>query len=262
MLELDRISSLAVRRTISFRLITKAVCIGVLGVCAWAQDAQPSLGDAARKARKEHASSAHVPARQTTNEEDGPDAGGVWRVTLCSRTPCFQLSVTLPKSPRWIHPIAEPRPVLLPLAGREDDLNHAIRIYAAESLDPAYASVDLARRSLLQARFARPEYFGQPARLVRDEHVTIDNAIAVLTQFNLASDGIKYRGMSVVAGTTNGNYGFACVYRDEDASTAASICEAIVRSAHSIALMPAQRQVYPSYPTYPQYPRYDDPPEE
>jgi hypothetical protein len=241
--------------------MTKAVCLGVLGVCVWAQDAQPSLADAARKARKEHAAATHVPAKQTTNEEDGPDAGGVWRVTLCSRTPCYQLSVTLPKGPRWIHPMAEPKPVLIPLPGHEDDLSHAIRVYSAESLEPAGASIDIARRSLLQARFARPEYFGQPARLVRDEHVTIDNAVAVFTQFTVASDGIKYRGVSVVAGNGNGNYGFACTYREEDTSTAASICEAIVRSAHNIALMPAQRQAYPSYPTYPQYPRFDDPPE-
>ena len=55
-------------------------------LCAHAQDASPSLGDIARKARKEHSSAEHIPAKQVTNEEeDGPDAGGVWRVTARSR---------------------------------------------------------------------------------------------------------------------------------------------------------------------------------
>ena len=141
------------------RSTTRWIALLAIGVStlAWAQDAQPSLGDVARKARKEHHSVAHVPAKQVTNEEeDGPDAGGVWRVSLCSRTPCWELSVSLPKHPKWIHPAEEPRPVLIPLVGHEEDMGHAIRVYAAESIGMAYPSVDAAKRTFLQGWFNRP----------------------------------------------------------------------------------------------------------
>src|SRR5436309_4572998 len=140
-----------------------------LSLAAWAQDSSPSLGDVARKARKEHSSASHLPAKQVANEEqDGPEAGGVWRVRRCSQVACYVLSVALPKSPRWTRPMAEPRPVLIPLAGREDDMSHAIRVYAAEALPTNVGTVDAAKRTFLQALFSRPEYFGQPARLLAD----------------------------------------------------------------------------------------------
>ncbi len=64
-----------------------------------------------------------------------------------------------------------------------------------------------------------------------------------------------YRGLSVVAASPNGSYGFACVFRDEDANAAASICEAIVKSARTQALEPAKPHIYPTY----QDPPPDDP---
>lgn len=233
------------------------------GACVWAQDASPSLGDVARKTRKEHSSVAHVPARQVTNEEeDGPDAGGVWRVRLCSRTPCYELSIALPKSPRWIRPKAEPRPVLIPLQGHAEDLSRAIRIYAAESLGPSYPSLDVAKRAFLQGLFARPEYFGQSARLVLDEHISLDGGPATITHFTLISDEIKFRGLGVIASAANGNYGFACAFREEDSSAASSICDAIVKSARSQALEPSRPRFYPTYQSPQYYPRYDDPPDD
>ena len=233
-------------------------------VCAAAQDAPPSLGDVARKTRKEHSSSSHLPATQVTNEEeDGPDAGGVWRVRLCSRTPCYELSIALPKSPRWIRPVAPPRPVLIPLADHVDDMNRAIRVYAAESLGPNYAALDAAKRTFLQGWFARPEYFGQSARLDLDEHITVDGGQAVITHFTLISGGIKFRGLGVVATAPNGNYGFACAFRDEDTGTANSICDAIVKSARAQMLEASRKTYYPVYPDPPvYYPRYDDPPDD
>jgi hypothetical protein len=232
-----------------------------LSVCSYAQDVSPSLGDIARKIRKEHSSASHVPAKQVTNEEeDGPDAGGVWRVRLCSRTPCYELSIALPKDPRWIRPTAAPRPVLIPLLGHEDDMSHAIRVYAAESIAAPYPALDVAKRTFLQGWFARPEYFGQGARLTQDERIEVEGGQGVITHFTVISGGIKFRGLGVVATAPNGNYGFACTFLDEDTNTAHSICDAIVRSAHGQLLEPSRVQVYPNYyPPY--YPRYDDPPD-
>ena len=221
-----------------------------------------SLGDAARKARKEHETAGHVAARQLVDEEeDGPDTTGVWRVRLCSRTPCYELSIALPRIPKWARGTAEPRPVLIPLPGAEEDANGAIRIYAAESLGPTYTQVDGARRVFLQGWFSRPEYFGQGARLLRDEHIQIDGTYATITHFTVIGGTIKYRGLSVVAGSPNGNYGFACVFREEDSSAAASVCEAIVKSARSQALEPAKPLLYPTYQDPLPY-NPNDPPED
>jgi len=232
-----------------------------LGAYAWAQEPASPLGDVARKTRKEHSSAAHVPAKQVTNEEeDGPDAGGVWRVRTCPRTPCYELSITLPKSPKWSRPEAEPRPVLIPLVGHEDEPGRAVRIYAAEGIGPQFPALDIAKRAFLQGLFARPEYFGQAAHLVLDVHVSIDGYQALITQFTVNSNKVKYQGIGVISSAPNGNYGFACVFRDEDTSAAASICEAIVKSAKSQILEPAKPQMYPSYPTQ-YYPQYTEPPE-
>src|ERR1051326_7441836 len=81
-----------------------------------------SLGDVARKTRKEHASAGHIPAsRVATEDEDGPDSGGVWRVRHCQLSPCYELSVSLSRGPKWSRAAAEPRPVLIRLAGHEED---------------------------------------------------------------------------------------------------------------------------------------------
>ena len=62
-----------------------------------------SLGDVARKTRQERSAPTHVPARRVAAEDfDGPDASGVWRMRLCTISPCYELSVTLPKNPKWI----------------------------------------------------------------------------------------------------------------------------------------------------------------
>ena len=224
-----------------------------------------SLGDVARKTRKEHASADPVPASHVANEDDdGPGSGGVWRTHLCVQTPCYELAITLPKSPRWTRPAAEPRPVLIPLAGLEDDSSRAIRVYAASSIPQPYY-IDKAQRMFLQGWFARPEYFGQAARLVLDEHITIDGHAATITHFTVNGGGLKYRGLSVVAAAapSYGSFGFACVFREEDAAEAAGICDAIIQSARVETREPAKRQVYPPYQSPPQYyPQNDDPPDD
>ena len=239
------------RRTNRCWLIALGLALSA-SLAAWGQEsAGQSLGDVARKTRKEHSSAGHVPAQQVTNEEeDGPDAGGVWRVHLCPQTPCYQLSVTLPRNPKWSRPAAEPRPVFIPLLGHEDDPSRAIRVYAAESLPVTYG-YQKAERAFLQGVFARPEYFGQAARILLDEHLMLDGRAATTTHFSVIGAGIRYRGLSVVATTNYGDLGFACVFREEDASTAASICDAIVQSAKSETLQPAKPQYYPTY--YPPY---------
>ena len=105
-------------------------------------------------------------------------------------------------------------------------------------------SVEVAERTFLQAWFARPEYFGHAARIVRDEHLWIDNYLATITQFTITGDAFKYRGRSVIAGWAYGNYGFACVFREEDSRAAESVCDAIVKSAKYQVLQPAKPLVY------------------
>src|SRR6202008_4658620 len=125
---------------------TFVLCAGLLLV---AQDSgqSPSLGDVARSMRKERSAAGHVPGKQLVNEEeDGPDTTGIWRVRLCTRTPCDELSVTLPKEAKWTRPKEEPRPVLIPLPGLDKDPGRVIRLYVAESLGPVYSPVDGAKR--------------------------------------------------------------------------------------------------------------------
>jgi len=201
------------------------------GLVAAAQDTSgQSLGDLGRKTRQEHSAPNHLSGKKLTDEDDGPDGGGVWRIRLCAIQPCYEFSVTLPKSPKWTRAQQEPRPVLIPIAGHEEDASRAIRVYKAEAIEPMYV-LDKAERTFLQAWFARPEYFGQPARIVRDEHVPIDWVTGTITHFTITTAALKYRGLSVIAASPCGNFAFACVFHEEDSALGASICEAIVHSA-------------------------------
>jgi len=230
-----------------------------------AQDAQgPSLGDFARSERKERSTPGHAGARRVFSEEDdGPDPGGVWRADLCVQTQmlCYDLSVTLPQTLKWVRAADPPRPVLIAVPGQTDPA-HVIRVYAAELLPPYF--LDLSKRTFLQSWFARPEYFGQSARIVLDEHVRINNWNAVISHFTVESGADKYHGVSVVAASGYGNHGFACTYPDEDASVAGSICDALIQSASAQILQPRQLPIYPGpyYPPYypqPYYPPEGDP---
>ena len=218
------------------------------------QDASgQSLGAVARKTRQEHSAAGHVAARKTaTVDDDGPDGGGVWRMRLCTITPCYELSVTLPKNPKWTRAEQEPRPVLIPVSGHEEEPTRAIRVYAAESIDMKLFGEGF-KRTFLQGWFARPEYFGQSAQLLRDERVPIDWSTGTITHFTITTAVLKYRGLSVVAAAPQGNFGFACVYREEDSSAAASICDAIIKSVR-------YQELQPSY-IHPVYRPADDPPE-
>ena len=142
-------------------------------------------------------------------------------------------------------------------------MSHAIRVYAAEALPTNVGTVDAAKRTFLQALFSRPEYFGQPARLLSDLELPIESGQAKITHFEIVS-ATKYKGLSVVAMAPNGAYGFACVFQADDSSAATSICEAIVKSARNQAFLTAvQRRDYRNYqdpPTY--YPQNNDPPDD
>jgi hypothetical protein len=250
-----------------FARATTRGCIVLAGIVLWApgvwgQDpSAPSLGDVARKTRKEHSASDHVPASRVAHEdEDGPDSGGVWRLRLCLQSPCYEISVTLPKSPKWTRPESQPRPVLIPLAGQQEDPSHAIRVYAAEAIPRSYGP-DGGTRTFLQGWFARPEYFGQAARIVLRQHVLIDGSGATIAHFTVTSGVAKYRGLSVVAVSSYGDFGFACMFREEDASAAASVCDAIVTSARTQTLQAATPRMYPTYPQ-PYDPPYQDPPDD
>jgi hypothetical protein len=223
----------------------------------------PSLGDVARSTRKEHASADHVTAKQVTDEDvDGPDAGGVWRVELCLQMPCHEFAITLPKSLKWSREASEPRPVYISLPGHEGDRNHAIRVYAAHAIPRTYYGYDSGTKIFLQSWFARPEYFGQAARIVQRQGVVVDGRGATIAHFTVASGVVKFRGASVVALTSYGEFGFACVFREEDAGDAASICDAIIASARSPSLQPVPPRYYPNYPGYgsPGYVPRNDPP--
>ena len=163
---------------------------------------------------------------------------------MCSHTPCYELVITLPKHPKWTRAAAEPRPVLIPLAGASEDANRVIRIYPAHSLEPGFPLAEMAAKTLLRVWFARPEYFGNPARIESSEHTTVDNLLAVISHFTVPSGAAKLRGVSVVTGSPNGNYGFACVFREQDSAEATSICEAIVASARNQVLEPAIPRKY------------------
>ena len=225
---------------------------------AWGQDSSAqSLGDVARKTRHERSAPSHVPARKVASEDfDGPDTSGVWRMRLCTISPCYELSITLPKTQKWSRAAEQPKPVLIPLPGHEENPGHSIRVYAAESSDPRYFA-DGFKRTFLQAWFARPEYFGQSAQLLRDEHVPLDFSTGTITHFTITTPTLKYRGLSVIAGSNQGNFGFACVFREEDSAVGTSICDAIVKSARYQELQSSFiRKVYP-----PVYDPPDDPPE-
>ena len=233
--------------------------LGCTASAALGQDspAQP-LGDVARKTRQERSAPSHVPAKRVASEDfDGPDASGVWRMRLCTISPCYELSVTLPKNPKWTRSAQEPRPVLIAVAGQAEDPSRAIRVYAGESNDPKYFA-DGFKRTFLQGWFARPEYFGQSAQLLRDEHVPLDFSTGTVTHFTITAATVKYRGLSVIAGSNQGNFGFACVYREEDSAVGTSICDAIVKSARYQELQSSFiRKVYPPVDDPP-----DDPPEQ
>jgi hypothetical protein len=220
-----------------------AFCVVTL---VWAQGtSSQSLGEIARRTRKQREAPGHVAGKLLVNEEeDGPDTTGVWRLPACTLpTTCYEISVTLPKNQKWTRLTSEPRPVLIFVPGHEGDMSHAIRLYAAEDLAPT-AALDMARRTLLQSWFARPEYFGRSARQLRDEHLSMNSTSLVVTHFVVPSGAVNYRGVSVLAGAYNDNHGFACVFREEDASQASSICDAIISSAESQMLIdPVQKPV-------------------
>jgi len=203
--------------------------ISCAGVAAQDTSGQ-SLGDLARKTRQEQSAPNHVSGKKLTDEDDGPDGGGVWRIRLCTLQPCYEFSVTLPKNPKWTRAETEPRPVSIPVAGHEDDATRAIRVYAAQSTDLKYTA-DSFKRAFLQEWFARQEYFGRAAHIALDEHVRIDWTNGLITHFTIAAGALKYRGVSAVAGSPYGNFGFACVYREEDSAAAESVCDAIMKSA-------------------------------
>ncbi len=251
-------------------LIAAGTLLLCFGVRSLGQDTgqSPSLGDIARKSRKEHSSVNHVPAKQVVNEEeDGPDPGGVWRLHACTYLPCFEVAIALPKTLKWTRLASKPRPVLISWKGPEEDPSHAIRIYAGEALPGTYSGPyypDAARRTLLQGLFARPEYFGQAAHIVLDEHIQIGNYPATITHFTVASGDAKYRGLSIASSATSGSLGFACVYREDDSKEAASICDGIIKSARIEAQAQYNPQVRTEYPDEPSvyYPRVDDPPDD
>ncbi|HSY91342.1 MAG TPA: hypothetical protein VK812_08215 [Candidatus Binatus sp.] len=222
---------------------------------AWGQES--SLGDVARKTRQERATTGHVRAKKSaTEDDDGPDGGGVWRLRLCTLQPCYELSITLPKNPKWSRAEQEPRPVSIPLSGHEKDASRAIRVYAAQSTDLKYTA-DSFKREFLQGWFARPEYFGQEAHVALDEHVRIDWSNGLITHFIITGPALKYRGLSVVAGSPYGNFAFACVYREEDAAVGDSVCDAIIKSAQYQEIQPSSvRRTYPD----PNDDPADDPP--
>jgi hypothetical protein len=247
-----KLSANTTRARMLLAALVSCAALGASGQNSSGQDSSgQSLGDVARKTRQERLATNHVPARKVaTEDDDGPDGGGVWRMRLCTIIPCYELSITVPKNPKWSRAAQEPKPVLIPISGHEEDPNRAIRVYAAESSDPRY-TVDTFKRTFLQGWFARPEYFGQSAQLARDEHVPIDWSTGTITHFTIITDAVKYRGLSVVAGSPNGNYGFACVFREEDSAAGTSICDAIVKSARYQELQSSFiRRTYPQ----------DDPP--
>ena len=105
-------------------------------------------------------------------------------------TPCYELSITLPKDSEVDRAAEEPEPVFIPISGHAADASRAIRVYAAESTDPRYTA-DGFKRTFLESWFAKPEYFGQSAVLTRDEHVPIDWSTGTITHFTITTDAAQ-----------------------------------------------------------------------
>jgi hypothetical protein len=219
-----------------------------------------SLGDLARQSRTERSSPGHTVAKHSLSEDqDGPDATGTWRVQLCPQLPCDVFSITLPKTPKWSRSADPPRPVLIPVSVQEGDPAHAIRVYAAESIE-RLSYLESADKTFLQGWFARPEYFGRAARLERVERLKINNYDAKVTYFSIEGVTLKYRGLSIVSATAYGNFGFACVFREEDAAAAGSTCDGIIKSARFQTIWPRRLTIYPGPGEGPNE-SPDDPPE-
>ena len=92
---------------------------------------------------------------------------------------------------------------------------------------------------------------GNPQNSCAMRHVPIDWSTGTVTHFTITTAALKYRGLSVVAASNQGNFGFACVFREEDSDVGNSICEAIVKSARYQELQSSFiRKVYPpaNYP--------------
>lgn len=229
-------------------LTSRGLIFLLLGACAFAQDASPSLGDVARKSRKEHA-----PIKPADDQDDSPDAGGVWHARTCpqQQTVCYELAVNLPRSPKWSRQAAEPRPILIPLAGHENDPSHVIRVYRSDSIPRIYPYDGT--RTFVQAWFARPEYFGQAARITLRQNLPFDGWYGIAAHFTVTSGMVTYRGQSVVAGAPSIDLGFACVFREDDAAAASSVCDAIVSSARAEILHPTVPHYYAPYQPPPVY---------
>jgi hypothetical protein len=91
--------------------------------------------------------------------------------------------------------------------------------------------------------------------------VRIDWSNGLITHFSITTDAFKYRGSSVVAGSPYGNFGFACVFREEDSATGGSVCDAIVKSAQYQELKSSLiRRVYPPVEDPADDPPGNDPP--
>lgn len=245
--DVSEFSAATMRSPGTIRVVFAIVAIGCACLLAPAQDSTtpaPSLGDLARKTRRENSSPGHVRGKTLEDEEnDGPDTTGVWRVRLCTRTPCYELSIVLPRELKWTRQKEEPRAVLIPLPGVQEDAGRVIRVYVAESPGSIYSQPDQAKRTFLQGWFARPEYFGRAAHIDFDQHVSVDGAFGILSYFTVVTTP-KYRGVSVITSSPNGAYGFACAFREQDLSAALSICEAIVKSTRAQALVPAPLPAY------------------
>src|SRR5258708_38169657 len=105
----------ASRVRILLALLLSGVVVGARGQDTSGQ----SLGDLARKTRKERSSSTHVPAKHMANgEDDGPDGSGVWRARPCPTTPqSYELFIVLPQNPKWGGGTPEARAGLVPILG-------------------------------------------------------------------------------------------------------------------------------------------------
>jgi hypothetical protein len=199
-----------------------------LSVTAWAQDSGQgaSLGDLARKTRQEHTAKDHVASKQVLNEESQSAA---WVVHACRHVPCYSLSITLPKNAQWSKPATGQVYATIPLPGHEADPGHIIRVYGADLLNTY--TVEQGKRLFLQEWFSRPYFFGQSAKFVFDDQTTVDGTPAVVTHFTLPNKVGQYRGLGLIAGTSAGTVGFACVFRDDDSGDATSVCEGVLNSA-------------------------------
>jgi hypothetical protein len=208
-----------VRKTLTIDVLLAAlVAVGCLNLSARAQDSgeNPSLGDVARKARQEKQTNEHAAPKHVLNEENLGPPGRRTYAYVCRPTPCSYLNVMLPPGSLY--------PGVVPLDGNPA---HNVAVISAMLLQSS--ELQSAKTEFLVNSIAR--MYHAPIKFDFDEDTRIDQWRALLTHFTMTGRVEMHRGIALFVLVPNGAMGLACIYRDEVAGDASSVCDSVFNSA-------------------------------